>query len=115
MRTEITRAALEQKAQADYAAHRGQIVKLRRVSGYNGHDDSEDRTLDPPVAMRVEVTSEEELQRWMDEDWLDPVWEVEPVNPDELQLQGLRSFWMYATSYHLDGRTDPGDMTEAEA
>jgi hypothetical protein len=45
----------------------------------------------------------------MDGEWLDPVYNVEPLE-DDPRLNGWRSFWIYGTSYNT--KTGEVDKTE---
>jgi len=99
--------AVESLALAEHASHVGKVVLARSISGYF-LSDSFDIVLDPPVRVRVEAVPEGDIRRWRD-DWLDPVWDV-AVLDDHPLLADKRSFWVHGTSYHRDGRTEPGDL-----
>ena len=104
-----TERELETEARIEFEANVGQIIKVRRVMGYRPSSDSDEVALDPPLAVRVLApTCPEDLTRWMDGGWLDPVWNVEAVTKDP-RLDGLRSLWIHATSYNLDGQTEDPD------
>lgn len=87
----------EIEARAEYEALRGRVVLVSEVCCYTEQDDSADVPLDPPVAFRVVGTRAEDTAHWND-DWLDPYLDVEPVDPADPQLAGLRSFWIDGTS-----------------
>lgn len=95
----------------DYAAVAGKVVMLKSVTGYDKAENNVDRPLDPPVAFRVsDLTPQGELCRVVD-DWIDPIWDVEPVNPDDPQIEDLQRFYCYGTSYHLySEESEAGDL-----
>jgi len=83
------RAILEREALEFYRAHRGRLLEVTWVSGYNDRDDSEDLMTDP-IIVRVDRTNEHDILHWSDE-WLDPYWDVTLVRGD---VRGLRSLWI---------------------
>lgn len=97
----MTHAECEAKATEEYRMHQGKILLVRRLDGYTEKDDSTTLTFDPPIRVRVLTTRDEDILRWMD-GWLDPVWDVEPLDP-----VSIRSCWIYGTSYHPDGGVEP--------
>ncbi|WP_321935354.1 hypothetical protein [Paraburkholderia sp. J8-2] len=94
-------AVIEARVLGDYQQMLGKIVLVRVVSGYRGTD-SVDVRLNPPAKVRVARTEEPSLKHWND-DWCDPYWEVELVEPHP-QLEGIRSIWISGNCYHLDGQ-----------
>lgn len=102
---EITNS-LEIKAQRDFDAHKGRILLVNVVTGYNSADDSVDILLNPPARMRVCLKiNNEDLQHWVD-NWLDPYWDVDLIG-EHPALADIRSMWVYGPSYCTDGRTEP--------
>ncbi len=77
---------LEAKAISDYRAVAGKTFLTSIISGYGGYadqpDDSDTFALDKPVVVRVRAdmldhgSSREDVLHWNDE-WLDPIWEVD--------------------------------------
>ena len=97
----------------DYAAVAGKIIMLKSVTGYDRAENNVDRPLDPPVAFKVSATNpESELTRVVD-DWIDPIYDVEPVDPRDPQIADLCSFYCYGISYHLyKDSQEPRDQVE---
>jgi hypothetical protein len=95
----MTKEECEAKAIADYKALLGKTILVSDLTGYFGND-SGDLLLDPPVRFRIVKTPDCDIHRWMDREWLDPVYNVEPID-DDPRLNGWRSFWIYGTSYNM--------------
>lgn len=110
--TLILKASLEATAKAHHAAHLGKILLCREVTGYNDKDDSVDVICDPPARMRVCSAMAGDLEHWND-NWLDPYWDVTPVEPHPA-LDGIRSLWVFGTSYCTDGSIKPTTTWEVE-
>ena len=110
--------AIASAVQRDYAAVAGRVILLRAVSAYakGGHGDAVDRPLDPPLEFRISSSAgSSDLNRVCD-DWVDPFFDCEPVNPKDPQIADLESFWCYGNSYHrFDEKTEPGDAYVAPA
>ncbi|PRD96816.1 hypothetical protein C6P88_02590 [Burkholderia contaminans] len=101
-------AVIEARVVADYQHMLGKTVLVRVVSGYRGSD-SVDIRLHPPAKVRIATTEEASLKHWND-DWCDPYWEVEVVEPHP-QLVGIRSTWISGSCYHLNGQqTNASDV-----
>jgi hypothetical protein len=93
----------ERLAREDFNQAQGKIVRVSWLCGYNEHDDSEDIYPEGGVLVRVQHRSsqpEQDIVRWMDDEHLDPCWEVEPIE-EHPALVGRRSFWVYAPSYRV--------------
>ena len=114
--TKDQRRALEAKALADYEAVVGKVILVSDVVGYvSPHGESVDLHLDPPAPFRVVKTDRDAVLHWCDE-WLDPMYDVEPLTPRDPRIAGedprLRdrdSFWVYGVSYSgEDKREAPG-------
>jgi hypothetical protein len=103
----MTDDEVEAKALAEHASYVGKEVLAQAISGYFLND-AFDIVLSPPLRVRVEQSPNGDICRWRDE-WLDPVWDVTPVESHP-QLANLRSFWVHGTSYHRDGRIQPGEL-----
>ena len=100
------------RVKQDYAAVAGKVVLLKSVSGYLSNGDSTDRPLDPPLEFKVSTTVPAEDLNRVNDSWVDPIWDVVPVNPGDPQLAGIDSLYCYGTSYHVvDDLTEPGDVT----
>jgi hypothetical protein len=98
------------RAEADAKRVNGRIVLLRGVNAYGPGDDSDYYYFSPPIPFRVDHAEIDHVC----EEWLDPLWDVTPVLPDD-QLDGLRSFWADGPSYNLnDGRRESGSAVEDE-
>lgn len=99
------RKRAEVKARTDYLRHLGCVLLADEIDGYRD-DYSFTESLDPPAIVRVCKTDEQSIIRWMDDGWIDPVWDVELIVPHR-QLANARSFWVYGTSYNANGSTEP--------
>lgn len=112
-RTRSRTIAIAAAVQRDYAAVAGKVVLLKGVCAFAKSDsgDAVDRELDPPVEFRISSTAcSSDLNRVCDQ-WVDPVYDCDPVNPGDPQLAGLESFSCYGTSYHrFSDETEPGDI-----
>lgn len=112
----IARYALEQIAKREYAECEGKVVLVTWLSGYDENDCSRDIHFDKPIRVSVDRNiNSEDLYRWMDEDHLDPVWNIELVDKDEPVLVGMRSCWLYATSRSLSGKIEKSDIVAVES
>ena len=114
--TKDQRKALEAKASADYEAVVGKVILVSDVVGYvSPHGESVDLHLDPPAPFRVVKTDRDAVLHWCDE-WLDPMYDVEPLTPRDPRIAGedprLRdrdSFWVNGVSYNgKEEREAPG-------
>ena len=100
--------ALEARAQQDYRAVHGKVLLVHEVYGLDRNNDSAELTLRTPARVRVIETPPEMITRWVDENWLDPIWDLALVEPHpDLEQAGIDSPWMYGTSYSMDGQTGP--------
>jgi hypothetical protein len=99
------RRQAEVKAQADYLRHLGCVLLADEIDGYR-NDDSFTAVLDSPAVVRVCKTDQQCILRWMDYEWIDPVWDVELIVPHH-QLRNAHGFWIYGTSYNANGSTEP--------
>ena len=87
-----------EKAEQDHREHVGKILEVKHVQGYV-NDDSVEANCNPPAKVRVlPCTHPEDLKHQVDE-WLDPYWDVELVEPHP-ELEGVRSLWIYGISYN---------------
>jgi len=96
---------LDAMALNEYEAHLGKIIVTTALEGYVGDNSV---NIDIPEGVRVRVTRTEkcDIVRWID-DWLDPAWNVEPVEAHP-KLESVRSLWIYGTSRRLDGSEQRG-------
>lgn len=101
-------AAMEDKARADFDAHKDRIILALWVTGYIGNDQI-DVACDPPVRLRVSQARRDDLTHWND-DWLDPYWDVELVEPYQ-RLADVWGLWVFGTSYCTDGRIENSQWT----
>lgn len=93
---------LEQKALSDFQAHRGLIILADELFASNNQGDSVDVFLDTPLRFRVDKgTPSEDILHWVDE-YLDPYWDVTPLDANHAELRGLRSFWVFGPGYNLN-------------
>ena len=106
--------ALEQLAWHEYRKAEGRIVLVSWLVGYAGATDaSSDVAFKRPIRVRVLPGAKaSDIERWGDDEHLDPVWQVEPVDPNTPELAGLRSFMVYATSRSIDGLVSDGGVVQ---
>lgn len=111
----MARYALEQIAWREYRAVEGKVVLVTWLTGYDENDNSRDVHFGRPLRVRVDRNANsDDICRWMDNDHLDPVWDLELVDQDEPILAGMRSFWLYATSRSLSGKVEKSDVVAVE-
>ena len=102
----MTEEELEKWAFEDYAEVLGKPILVSELTGYVG-DNNVDFNLDPPAKVRVVSTSADSIRHWND-DWLDPYWELELLEPHpQLARFSARSLYMFGDSYSLDGKYQP--------
>jgi hypothetical protein len=92
------RRELEAQALKDYHEAFGTIMTVRSLTGYQ--DDGSYDFDGPEYRVRVVDTPENDLYHWCDE-YLDPYWNVELVEPMPDELKGYRNFWTYGQSYKV--------------
>jgi hypothetical protein len=99
-------------ARADYARLRGTVVMLAAVEAYRvGTDDVRTVALTPPVAFKISVTMSDDMITRTNDPWIDPIYDVDPVDPSDPQVVNYRSFWCYGISYNYEsGEQQPGDF-----
>jgi len=91
----------------DFNYLKNKVVKLLRVEAYDRLDNNVTVCLDPPVAFRLTHG----LLEHTCEGWLDPIYDVDPIDPFEPWLAPYRSFWCYGLSYHeKTGRIEESDI-----
>lgn len=98
---------MESRAVADYRAAAGKVFWTHVVTGYGAWpespDDSDTFRLDKPILVRVSATlmdhrsSREDVLHWNDE-WLDPIWEVDILSGLPSHMVG-----MYGRFTFVDG------------
>ena len=122
---------VDPRVQADFDRLAGHVFKLRRVEAYIGDtDDQRTVVLDPPVEFKLQgdfvpshildrlINGVEVLPPGgaghlgrVNDDWLDPIYDVEPVDPEDPQVAKYRSFYCYGKSYNLKtGAVEEGDV-----
>lgn len=106
-----TVAEVEALALAEYERWLGKVVHVTSVDGYLNDDFT---TVNGPRsghAVRVSRTPRQSICRWMDDVWMDPVWDIEPID-GATDILGLHAGFAYGTCYATDGRTERGDIIE---
>ena len=90
---------MEDAAWRDFADHRGRVLLATHVYGTDDHSNSVDLVFEPPLYVRVDDVTPlgSDIGHWVDE-WLDPYWNVTPLEPHE-SLTGIHSTWVYGISY----------------
>ena len=104
-KAERTPEEMEQQARDELQRVVGRRFRVSMVFGYRG-EDSVELFLDLPVMVRIEPTSDADICRWCDAEWLDPCWNVE-ILETRPELVGLRSAWVYGGSFSMSGERDP--------
>lgn len=90
---------IEELCLADYEAHKYKILLASIVSGYVG-ETSADILCDPPARVRVMGTSKNDITHWPDDEWCDPYWDVELIEPHPA-LENARSLWVFGISHNI--------------
>lgn len=105
----------ESLAYADYAASLGKVFLVDELTGYSDDDEFNPRhygyfdlKLDTPARVRLVHTDEDSLKHWVDE-WLDPYWNFELIEPHPQLPAKIRTMWGYGPSYNAL----TGERTEA--
>jgi hypothetical protein len=96
-----TKDELEKRALKDYRDIRGMPIWVSEIYGFV-ESNGVGLELDQPALVKVTETDQEGLIHWV-YGWLDPYWNVELLRPHP-ELEGVRSLWMYGTSYSLEGK-----------
>lgn len=112
------RAALEKLAEQEYQSLVYRVVKVTELSGYYHNDSYNFVCPGGKTTVRICSTGDNEIKRWVDDGWLDPVYEVEIVDEGNLRDHyGVlplgtipTSCWIHGTSRHLDGRVESSDI-----
>jgi hypothetical protein len=107
----LEEANCEVAAMEEYEAHLGKRVRVKTISGYRDDNNSYDFSCDDNVIVRVVDTPHMDIVRWMDDDHLDPVWNVEMVERGGLP-EDLRSCWIYGSTQIPFGCPEPSDVIE---
>jgi hypothetical protein len=109
---------LEQKAREEYRRLVHRTVKVKRICGYV-ENDSYDFDCAGTI-VKICTTGDNEVTRRMGDDWVDPVYEVEIVEPGIMhEIYGQvpdgvepRSCWIGGSALNLDGTVEPSDVIE---
>ena len=112
----LTRYALEQMAWHEYRKAEGRVMPVSWLVGCaQGTGATRDVAFKHPIRVRVLPGAKaEDIERWGDDEHLDPVWRVEPVEPNIPELAGLRSLLVYATSRSVDGLVSEGGIVQPD-
>lgn len=97
----ISPEKLEEKVILEHNRAVGKIILVRTVSCFVENDSTE-LHFDPPKMFRVLQTPEHDVCHWTERDWLDPYWDVEPLN----SIENARTFWVFGTSYSTYGNVE---------
>jgi hypothetical protein len=97
--TEARREVYEDKVRADADRVQGRLLKTWFLTGYVGDtDDQWDSYFEKPVLVRLQRPLDDDLVvRYGDAEWIDPIWYVEPLPGQGLNLRSCR---MDGTSYN---------------
>lgn len=114
----LSKRELEAMAMQEYQELVHTVVPVKSISGYYENDSYDFNCPGGETTVKICSTGTNEILRWMDDGWLDPVYEVEIVQEGRpVEAFGRvplgtvpRSCWIHGTSRHLDGREEPGDI-----
>lgn len=104
----LTSTALENKALADYNAHLGDTVVVRRIL-VKAHGGADYRWLSSEAKVRVLPTARETVLQFACQDLISPMWAVRLVEPHP-EIPGDAVLVVHAKSFSADGRAHPGDV-----
>lgn len=93
-----TRDELSNEAWHDYHMVLDSVIEVHTIDAKRDEDHVV-IALDPPLKARVVTTTEYEVVRWLNE-WLDPVWNVLPLE-QRPELAGTTSWWVFGPSYNV--------------
>lgn len=100
----VTEATSREEAEAaalrSYEAHLGKVIRVGWLMHYV---DSEPQELHVPGGFLVRVcsTRREDILRWMDDEYLDPYWDVEAVDDLPGPPDDGGSPWIYAKTFKV--------------
>lgn len=109
---------LNATAMKEFEGYAGKVIRVKDfVYGFQDHDFmwwQIDRRIYPDgIRVRVVGTPPDAIQHWNDDEWLDPIWNVEPIDwPEEMKFG--RSFWIHPTSYRTNGEVQAAQYELAE-
>lgn len=96
---------IETSCITDYEEHSGKILLANLILGYKD-DDYVEITCDPPVRVRVRMDMNyRDMLNWTDEDFCDPNWDVEIVEPHP-SLENVSSMWVDGISRAISGKVE---------
>ncbi len=90
----------------------GKVIYVKGVYAFAG-DDSDYYGMEPPLAVRIRRPSDGKELISDHGDWIDSNYDVDPLDPDDPRLAGLRSFWIAGLCIRMDdepGIFDVGDI-----
>ncbi len=127
---------IDKRVQADFDALLSHSFKLCRAEAYVGDSDQQVTVVfDPPVEFKLcgDIVPRSIMEKILPsvlmqiastptdnrhhclahtcDDWLDPIYDVEPVDPTDPRVAKYRSFYCYGKSYNADtGAVEEGDI-----
>ena len=99
----------------DYRRVAGRVLQARSITGYID-DNSVDIDVphdQPPLRVLVLPMDQSGILHWNDE-WLDPYWDVDLVEPHPSIPEGFRTGWLHGTSYNVKTGAVQRDRTLVE-
>jgi hypothetical protein len=98
--------------QEDIRQKTGAVIYVNGVHAFNAADDSDYYEMAPPLAVRVKADQEGKDTINDRGDWVDSNYDVDPVDPTDRRLAGLRTFWIdgLGISVNEDGKFEEGDV-----
>jgi len=109
------RLLLEELAWSEYLAFAGKVVLVTTLYGHDQGQSYEMR-FDAPIRVRIApMIYPTDIERWVDAEYLDPVWDVSLIDTHVAEAAALDHPWIYGTSRSLAGITTPGDVIRQES
>lgn len=95
-----SREECEALALADFGRLRGRLLRVTEVDGMTATDDSDMIVLSTPALVRVAADTNvaHSVLRWTDDNWLDPIYDVDLVEPYADLAARLRTDSLWSTA-----------------
>lgn len=98
----LTCDEVERKALEEYRALVGQKILCYMLICSDG-----DVALDVPIVAIIEPTQENDIARWNDHEWLDPIYDIKVVDwRGNGAIDVSRAYWVYGTSLSINGESE---------
>ncbi len=106
MMNTIDQEELEARARVDYESARSQEIMVSQCVVYDEYGEPVDLNFNPPVRAMVRSSDRADLERWMDGQWLDPVYAIDILDGFDQLPENRRNnaAIIHGTSYSIDGQ-----------